>query len=445
MKLQPTDTTQMVQPVELPMLKSDLPPVEESRRQGDKKEDRRQGGFRQKPKTDDIKTGSCGALIPFLSRIMVLKSKAHFSAGPRGFESEKGLTTFQGVRKTSGQQARSRIAIMIGAFTLVYAVIGGRLVYYGMTPPPEMVSSMIRPGKPGRLAPRHSRPKRRNPRHRRAHRVAVRRASQDRRSRRGGGASLHSAANLSIARESTRSSPPIPASSGCSAIDAQAAERNPVARIPASVSAARKRRFYPAGDAAAHVVGYVNIDNRGVAGMEKNPRQSGPRRPRRYRMTSTSELEPVKLSIDLRVQNIIHDEIKRGLTSSTPSRPAPWCSTSTPGEVLGMASAPDFDPNNPGETIDLKTKSGMNPCRGGVFEMGSTFKAFTTAMALDSGKVSMNEHVRPRKPLYIAASPFTTSTPPPHPLGARRVHSLLQHRFGAHWPTPSASKATANS
>jgi cell division protein FtsI (penicillin-binding protein 3) len=62
---------------------------------------------------------------------------------------------------------------------------------------------------------------------------------------------------------------------------------------------------------------------------------------------------------------------------------------------------PDFDPNNPAETIDRKTKSDMNRVSGGVFEMGSTFKAFTSAMALDSGKVHMNDTFDARRPLYI--------------------------------------------
>jgi cell division protein FtsI (penicillin-binding protein 3) len=69
-----------------------------------------------------------------------------------------------------------------------------------------------------------------------------------------------------------------------------------------------------------------------------------------------------------------------------------------------MASLPDFDPNNPGATIDHNPKgthNDMNRMSAGIFEMGSTFKTFTTAMALDSGKVNMNSTFDARRPLYI--------------------------------------------
>jgi cell division protein FtsI (penicillin-binding protein 3) len=66
-----------------------------------------------------------------------------------------------------------------------------------------------------------------------------------------------------------------------------------------------------------------------------------------------------------------------------------------------MASVPDFDPNNPGETIDRKTKSDMNRMSGATYEMGSTFKAFTVAMALDDGAINLNSTFDARKPLYI--------------------------------------------
>ena len=61
------------------------------------------------------------------------------------------------------------------------------------------------------------------------------------------------------------------------------------------------------------------------------------------------------------------------------------------GEVLGMSSVPDYDPNNRDEALD---KDKMNRATVGVFEMGSTFKGFTTAMALDSGAVKHHRFLR---------------------------------------------------
>ena len=79
------------------------------------------------------------------------------------------------------------------------------------------------------------------------------------------------------------------------------------------------------------------------------------------------------------------------------------------GEVLAMASLPDFDPEQSRSTRSSKDR--LNRMSAGIFEMGSTFKTFTTAMALDSGKVTLNEHASTRRGRSAsAASPSTTST-----------------------------------
>ena len=84
--------------------------------------------------------------MSFLSRIMVVKSKAHFNAGGNNNRSAgAGGQSFEGTRKRSGSQARSRVAVMICCFGVAYAVIGGRLVQYGMASP-ETVSSTVRLG-----------------------------------------------------------------------------------------------------------------------------------------------------------------------------------------------------------------------------------------------------------------------------------------------------------
>ena len=120
-------------------------------------------------------------------------------------------------------------------------------------------------------------------------------------------------------------------------------------------------------------------------------------------MTSVNaKLEPVRLSMDLRVQNIVHEVLADAMTRYKSIAAGAVVLDANTGEVLALGSLPDFDPNNPADTIDRKTKSDMNRVSGGIFEMGSTFKAFTSAMALDSGKVSMNDTFDARRPLYIA-------------------------------------------
>ena len=75
--------------------------------------------------------------MSFLSRIMGVKSRAHFSAGPARF----GAVAFEGTRKRSGSQAKSRVAILMAGFVVAYGVIGGRLVQYAVDQP-ETVSSI---------------------------------------------------------------------------------------------------------------------------------------------------------------------------------------------------------------------------------------------------------------------------------------------------------------
>jgi len=69
------------------------------------------------------------------------------------------------------------------------------------------------------------------------------------------------------------------------------------------------------------------------------------------------------------------------------------------GEVMAMASLPDYDPNNPAAALK---KENLNRITAGAYEMGSTFKSFTTAMALDSGKVVMEDKFDATKPLRIS-------------------------------------------
>ncbi len=336
--------------------------------------------------------------MSFLSRIMLLKSKAHFNTGSRSMPTT-GIN-FQGTRKTTGNQARSRIAIMIGCFTLVYAVIGGRLVQYGLTPPQTV----------GAILPADNM-------------VASRPDILDR----NGEILATDVRTVSLFAEPNKIVDPDEAvellTSVLPGLDTKTVYKKLTSKshfqwlerqltpkqqseilalgIPDIGFRPAKRRFYPAGETAAHVVGYVNIDNRGVAGMEKYLDSQGLADLADIGMTRTSALEPVRLSIDLRVQNILHEEIAYGMQKYNAVAAGAVVLDVHTGEVLAMASVPDFDPNNPGETIDRKTKSDMNRMSGATFEMGSTFKAFTVAMALDDGKINLNSTFDARRPLYI--------------------------------------------
>lgn len=159
-----------------------------------------------------------------------------------------------------------------------------------------------------------------------------------------------------------------------------------------------KRRFYPGGETASHILGLTNIDNQGIAGMEKYIDDQGLADLRATGLVGPDNLKPVKLSIDIRVQHIVHDEISRAMEKYQAIAAGAVVLNAKTGEVMAMASVPDFNPNNPKNALD---KDRLNRMSAGVYEMGSTIKSFTTAMALDSGKVDLNSTFDARKPITI--------------------------------------------
>lgn len=169
--------------------------------------------------------------------------------------------------------------------------------------------------------------------------------------------------------------------------------------IPGLGFRSEKRRFYPGGPTASHLLGLVNVDNQGIAGLEKFIDDQGLADLEETGLTVQADLEPVKLSIDLRVQHIVRDELARAMKKFHAIAAGAVVLNAKTGEVLAMSSLPDYNPNNP---FNAHEKDRLNRMSGGVFEMGSTFKAFTTAMALDSGLVNLDDSFDARRPIRIA-------------------------------------------
>ncbi|WP_248313470.1 penicillin-binding protein 2 [Bosea sp. F3-2] len=158
--------------------------------------------------------------------------------------------------------------------------------------------------------------------------------------------------------------------------------------IPGVGFVPENKRVYPNGTAAAHVLGFASIDNVGIAGIEKYIDSQGLQDLNGAGLaTEASDLKPVQLSIDLRVQHLLRDELSKGMERFKAIAAAGAIMEVNTGEVIALASLPDFDPNNP---VDALEKDRINRMNVGVYEMGSTFKALTIAMALDSGKVNIN-------------------------------------------------------
>jgi len=158
------------------------------------------------------------------------------------------------------------------------------------------------------------------------------------------------------------------------------------------------KRIYPNGPIAAHVLGYANIDGVGISGLEKyiDEQGLGALNGAGFRLTRY-DLKPIVTSLDLRATYAVRDELQKGISKFKAKAGAAAILDVNTGEVVAMASLPDFNPNDPAEALDPNR---INRMTVGVYEMGSTFKAMTIAMALDCGKVTLNSLIDARQPLH---------------------------------------------
>jgi cell division protein FtsI (penicillin-binding protein 3) len=148
------------------------------------------------------------------------------------------------------------------------------------------------------------------------------------------------------------------------------------------------KRVYPNGPIGAHVLGFANVDNAGIAGIEKYIDGQGLADLHVAGFNLSSEdLRPISLSLDLKATHAVRDELERGIEHFKAKAGAAAIMDVNTGEVIALVSLPDYDPNKPSEALDPLH---INRMTVGVDAMGSTFKALTMAMALDSGKVNLN-------------------------------------------------------
>jgi cell division protein FtsI (penicillin-binding protein 3) len=156
------------------------------------------------------------------------------------------------------------------------------------------------------------------------------------------------------------------------------------------------KRTYPNGAEVAHLIGLVNVDNQGIAGIEKWLDGNGLAALHAAGLATDRLQEPVQLAVDLRVQHAMRDELITARDKFKAIAAAGVITDVRTGEILSMVSVPDFDPNNPKEAND---PTRINRLTTGVFELGSTFKALTLAMGLDSGKYNLNSMLDARASL----------------------------------------------
>ncbi len=164
--------------------------------------------------------------------------------------------------------------------------------------------------------------------------------------------------------------------------------------IPGLDFVTESKRFYPSGKEAAHILGAVNIDNQGTMGIEKHMDDQDLALLQSVGLARGNALAPVSLSVDLRVQHVMHEQLADAFTRYQAIAAAGVMLDIKTGEVIAMASLPDFDPNNPAtlfEDYNGKKNDRFNRITSGIYELGSTFKTVTFAGALDAGAVRLTD------------------------------------------------------
>jgi cell division protein FtsI (penicillin-binding protein 3) len=203
--------------------------------------------------------------------------------------------------------------------------------------------------------------------------------------------------------------------------------------IPGVYFENNEKRHYPDGDLAAHILGGVKIDSTGVAGVEQY-----------FNKRLTTDATPLALSIDAGIQSIVHDELAAAVKEfQSPGACAIVMNVHT-GEILAMASLPDYDVNSYGSS---HPNDQFNRCVNGTYEPGSVFKLQTVAMALDSGMVHYWDYFDTTHPLKVGRF-HITDFEPAHTwmavpeilnvssnIGASRIATILGPKIEQDWYT----------
>lgn len=140
-----------------------------------------------------------------------------------------------------------------------------------------------------------------------------------------------------------------------------------------------EKRIYPQDNLFAHILGGTNIDNVGTSGIEMSMNE---------RLTTSTK--PLRLTVDLGIQNKIREELAAGIKKFDAAGGAAILMEVKSGKVVAMTSLPDYDPNKT-EDMKIDDPAKFNFASKGIYEAGSVFKVFNTALSLESGKVKMTD------------------------------------------------------
>ena len=163
-----------------------------------------------------------------------------------------------------------------------------------------------------------------------------------------------------------------------------------------------QRRVYPFGPVACHVLGYCGLENKGLSGVEQY-----------FDVKLRQNKESLQLSLDIRVQHLMHDELKHAVQEFQAHGGNAMLLDLSTGQLLGMVSLPDFDPNQPNEMVK---DVGFNRNTLGVYEPGSTFKMFNTAIALETNRIKLTSVYDATHPIKVGRFTISDFRGPKRPL-----------------------------
>ena len=189
--------------------------------------------------------------------------------------------------------------------------------------------------------------------------------------------------------------------------------------LPGVVFEQEPRRVYPLGEAAAHLIGFSDTGGEGLAGAEGALNE-------RIR-AGAADQQPTPLSIDVRVQAALDDELNAAATRLQAKGAVGLVTNVQTGEILAMSSWPAFDPNRAGASSPDQLR---NRAVASVFEMGSTFKVFTLAVGLDTGQITPDTVFSTTKGMHIGSRVIRDLHAAGHDMTARDIF-LKSSNIGA--------------
>lgn len=147
-------------------------------------------------------------------------------------------------------------------------------------------------------------------------------------------------------------------------------------------------RVYPQGSLVSHIIGTTDIDNNGIAGIEKT-----------FNKKLSGKKETVRLSLDIGVQDSIRSVLKESIEKYQAEGAAALLMNAKTGEIVSMVSLPDYDPNN---VKNAKKRNLFNTASLGVYEVGSIMKLFNTAIGLETKKITVDDKIDASNPVVLA-------------------------------------------